>query len=193
MCEKNYYEILGVGAQADGAAIQRSYWQLARKFQALAPSDPRARVMLDDLNEAYAVLGSPQLRQEYDGGGRAGAPAGTRQRRSRGINIPNIAAWRRTLRSRPEAVATPSIEAAEAPVASAPRPARRTTVDDLRLSTASIVGRMRQTAAPDVLKETPDTTLVDIFQSEKDIEEPAEPLSAVLDVLRGSREPANSR
>jgi hypothetical protein len=67
-------------------------------------------------------------------------------------------------------------------------------VDDLRLSTASIVGRMRQTAAPDVLKESsPDTTLVDIFQSEKDVEESGEPLAAVLDVLRGSREPASSR
>jgi hypothetical protein len=34
---------------------------------------------------------------------------------------------------------------------------------------------------------------VDIFQSERAIEEPEEPLTAVLDVLRGSHEPASTR
>jgi hypothetical protein len=39
----------------------------------------------------------------------------------------------------------------------------------------------------------PDTTLVDIFQSERDVETPSEPLSAVLDILRGSRDPVELR
>jgi hypothetical protein len=35
----------------------------------------------------------------------------------------------------------------------------------------------------------PDGTLVDIFRSEDELERSSEPLSAVLDVLRGSRHP----
>ena len=73
--------------------------------------------------------------------------------------------------------------------------ARQVPIDDLQRSTASIVGRWRKSAAPDVLRRTqsPDTTLVDIFQTERNLDQPAEPLTAVLDVLRGSREPVSPR
>ena len=201
MTDKNYYEILGLGQHADGAAVHRSYWHLARTYQALAPSDPRARQMLDDLNEAYGVLGTPPLREEYDatyvapGEDASHGRQGAAKRSGRGISLSGLLSWRHKGASLPSG-AEPRVEMA--PVAeatpTAPRRVRPTSVDDLRLSTASIVGRLRQSATPpDVLRaQAPDTTLVDIFQSERELEEPAEPLSAVLDVLRGSREPANS-
>jgi hypothetical protein len=66
--------------------------------------------------------------------------------------------------------------------------------DELRTSTASMVGRWRANAAiGGETDRTPDSTLVDIFRSEHEIESLSEPLSAVLDVLRGSRSAVESR
>jgi curved DNA-binding protein CbpA len=196
MSDKNYYEILGVNAGADGTAVHRSYWQLARKYQSLAPADPRAAQMLDDLNEAYGVLGTPALREQYDAGlgHTATVHAGRSARAPRRLDVARVLPWRRRDDGRPlpsDITKSPDRPAAPPP---APRRARGSQVDDLRSSTASIVGRWRKTAAPDVLRtKDPDTTLVDIFQSERAIEEPEEPLTAVLDVLRGSHEPASAR
>jgi curved DNA-binding protein CbpA len=66
MATTDYYEILGLRPSADGAMVDQAYWHLARKYQALAESDARAQAMLDKLNEAYAVLGTPRRREEYD-------------------------------------------------------------------------------------------------------------------------------
>ena len=57
MSDRDYYEILGLTPKADGTMVDQSYWHLARKYQALAVTNARARFMLDDLNEAYGVLG----------------------------------------------------------------------------------------------------------------------------------------
>jgi curved DNA-binding protein CbpA len=199
MSDNNYYEVLGVKPGADGTAVHRSYWQLARKYQALAPADPRAAQMLDDLNEAYGVLGTPALREQYDAGlGQAASVHGRRSERSpRRLDVARVLPWRRKDDIQPgpsDITGAPSRPATRTAPPAAPRRARGSHVDDLRSSTASIVGRWRKTAAPDVLRtKDPDTTLVDIFQSERAIEEPEEPLTAVLDVLRGSHEPASTR
>ena len=66
MSDRDYYEILGLTPKADGTMVDQSYWHLARKYQALAVTNARARYMLDDLNEAYGVLGTPTLRRQYD-------------------------------------------------------------------------------------------------------------------------------
>jgi curved DNA-binding protein CbpA len=66
MTTNNYYEVLGLAPFAEGAIVDQAYWHLAKTYQALAEADPRARQALDDLNEAYAVLGTPRLREEYD-------------------------------------------------------------------------------------------------------------------------------
>lgn len=198
MTDRNYYEILGIGQHADGTAIHRTYWQLARKYQTLAPADPRARLMLDELNDAYGVLGTPALREQYDSSlahsqdGMIGCGSDQDARPGLRASVSNILRWRPIRRgpaAQTEALAEPLTPARQA------RRTRSANVDEMRLSTASIVGRWRQNATPDVLRtqRTPDTTLVDIFQSERAIDEPAEPLNAVLDVLRGSRESANSR
>ena len=66
MSDRDYYELLGLTPRADGAMVDQAYWHLARKYQMLAVTNPRARAMLDELNEAYGVLGNPRLREQYD-------------------------------------------------------------------------------------------------------------------------------
>jgi hypothetical protein len=66
MSDRDYYEILGLTPTADGAMVDQAYWHLARKYQGLAATNPRAQHMLDELNEAYGVLGTPRLREQYD-------------------------------------------------------------------------------------------------------------------------------
>ena len=66
MSDRDYYETLGLTPIADGAMVDQAYWHLARKYQTLAATHPDANHMLDELNEAYGVLGNPILRREYD-------------------------------------------------------------------------------------------------------------------------------
>lgn len=66
MSDRDYYEILGLTPRADGAMVDQAYWHLVRKYQALAATNARARYMIDEVNEAYGVLGNPRLREQYD-------------------------------------------------------------------------------------------------------------------------------
>ena len=56
-----------------------------------------------------------------------------------------------------------------------------------------MVGRWRTKVNTTPAPSGPDLTLVDIVRSEEEIETQSEPLTAVLDVLRGSRKPVESR
>lgn len=190
MSQQNHYETLGLTPEADGPSVHRAYWDRARRYQALAPSDPRAHGMLDELNEAYAVLGTPSLREEYDATLRSGPAAP--EPRERPASRLRALLRPRPATPRPEPPRVPATPAATAaPLAAAiVRPSSRgTTAEELRASTASMLGRWRKVAPATPLAAKPDTTLVDIFQSERDVAEAEEPLNAVLDVLRGSREP----
>jgi DnaJ domain len=62
----DYYEVLHLHPEADAAMVDQAYWHLARLYNAAIPSDGTAREMLEELNEAYSVLRTPQLRDEYD-------------------------------------------------------------------------------------------------------------------------------
>ena len=73
---KDYYQILQLHPTADSTMVDQAYWRLARLYNAAIPSEVTAITKLDDLNEAYRVLGSPALRQEYDQGGHADPSAG---------------------------------------------------------------------------------------------------------------------
>ena len=88
--EKDFYKILGVPADADAAGIKKAYRKLARKLHPdQNPGDDAAEKRFKEIGEAYAVLSSPEERQQYDGirsmshggarftsGGRGGAGAG---------------------------------------------------------------------------------------------------------------------
>lgn len=62
---KDYCLILQVHPEADGDMVEAAYWHLAKRYSEAGPSDPSARARLDDLNEAYSVLGSPKHRDNY--------------------------------------------------------------------------------------------------------------------------------
>jgi len=66
MSDRDYYEILGLTPRADGTMVDQAYWHLVRKYQALAATNSRAQRMIDEVNEAYGVLGNPDLREQYD-------------------------------------------------------------------------------------------------------------------------------
>lgn len=62
----DHYLVLQVHPEADAAMIDAAYWHLARRYNDAEDGDPSARAKLDDLNEAYSVLGSSARRQKYN-------------------------------------------------------------------------------------------------------------------------------
>ncbi len=211
MESQELYEVLGLQPFADGAMVDQAYWHLAKSFQTLAITDPRARQSLDDLNDAYGVLGTPRLREEYDETLRNRAPRVTWAAppvvtsRKKGFGL---SSWFK--RTNPGDVA-PAYEVGVPVVApvftseKSPTPLVRTTrrstsdVQDLQASTGAMLERWRASARLDAeatASETgtaPDTTLVDIFRTEQAVDDDQGPLNAVMDVLRSSKESAPTR
>jgi len=64
---KDYYRILGVDKDATPQQIKQAYRDLAVKYHPdRNPSDSEALEKIQTINEAYAVLSSPQKRRDYD-------------------------------------------------------------------------------------------------------------------------------
>jgi len=77
--DSEYYDILGVGRDADLSTIKKAYRRAAVKYHPdKNPGDKQAEEMFKTAAEAYAVLCDPQKRQLYDQFGKAGlgGPAG---------------------------------------------------------------------------------------------------------------------
>jgi curved DNA-binding protein CbpA len=69
--DRYYYEALGVEPNADPSKIKRQYYLMARKFHPdKNPGDDAAAEKFKLIAEAYQVLSDPELRMEYDKGGR---------------------------------------------------------------------------------------------------------------------------
>lgn len=62
---KDYCLIMQVHPEADAAMIDAAYWHLARRYNQEARDDPSARAKLEELNEAYSVLGSAGRKEVY--------------------------------------------------------------------------------------------------------------------------------
>ena len=63
---KNYYETLQVDPAAEQEVIEAAYRRLARKYHPDTNKSPNAKTMMQEFNEAYAVLRDPATRAVYD-------------------------------------------------------------------------------------------------------------------------------
>jgi curved DNA-binding protein len=63
---RDFYEVLGVGRNADQSEIQRAYRKLARTHHPDVNKDPAAETRFKEISEAYDVLSDPELRKRYD-------------------------------------------------------------------------------------------------------------------------------
>src|SRR5690349_20703418 len=75
--KRDYYEILGVGREADDAALKSAYRKLALlNHPDRNPNNPDAAEKFKEASEAYAVLSDPEKRARYDRFGHSGVGAG---------------------------------------------------------------------------------------------------------------------
>src|ERR1700758_4862021 len=74
---RDYYEVLGVGREADEAEIKKSFRRLARELHPDVNShDPQAEEKFKEAAEAYEVLSDSQRRGTYDRYGYEGLRSG---------------------------------------------------------------------------------------------------------------------
>ncbi len=67
MSKRDYYEVLGVGRDADDADIKKAYRTLAMKHHPdRNPGDAKAEELFKEASEAYQVLSEPEKRSAYD-------------------------------------------------------------------------------------------------------------------------------
>ncbi len=70
--KRDYYEVLGVGRDADADTLKKAYRKLAKKYHPdTNPGDAEAEKKFKEASEAYAVLSDAQKRQQYDQFGHA--------------------------------------------------------------------------------------------------------------------------
>ncbi|MDP6438303.1 MAG: molecular chaperone DnaJ [Candidatus Brocadiia bacterium] len=73
MSPRDYYEVLGVGREAEPDMIKRAYRKLALKYHPdRNPDDPDAAGRFKEAAQAYDVLGDDEKRRVYDVYGEAG-------------------------------------------------------------------------------------------------------------------------
>ena len=77
MAKRDYYEVLGVGRNADAKEIKRAYRKLAKKYHPdMNPGDKDAEQKFKEASEAYAILSDPEKRRQYDQFGHAAFEGG---------------------------------------------------------------------------------------------------------------------
>lgn len=74
--DRDYYELLGVGREADEAEIKRAFRRLAREIHPDVSDAPDAEERFREVVEAYEVLSKTETRDLYDRYGHAGLRSG---------------------------------------------------------------------------------------------------------------------
>ena len=65
--KRDYYEVLGIGKQADEKEIKKAYRKLAKKYHPdTNPNDKTAEQKFKEVTEAYNVLSDPEKKKLYD-------------------------------------------------------------------------------------------------------------------------------
>lgn len=78
MAKRDYYEVLGVGRDADAKEIKRAYRRLAKKYHPDAnPGNKQAEQKFKEVTEAYNVLSDTEKKKLYDQYGFAAFEEGT--------------------------------------------------------------------------------------------------------------------
>jgi molecular chaperone DnaJ len=88
--QRDYYEVLGVGRDADAKAIKDAFRALALKYHPDRNKSPDAEERFKEIAEAYAVLSDPKKRAEYDARGFAGVAGFTPEDLFGGIDFGDI-------------------------------------------------------------------------------------------------------
>jgi hypothetical protein len=65
---KDYYQILGIRSDSTLKEIRRAYRQLAILYHPDRNPDGQSTTKMQEINEAYSVLGDPRKRREFDFG-----------------------------------------------------------------------------------------------------------------------------
>src|SRR3954454_19456884 len=73
---RDYYELLGVGRDADEQEIKRAFRKLARELHPDVSEEPDAGDRFREVAEAYQVLSNSETREVYDRYGHAGLRGG---------------------------------------------------------------------------------------------------------------------
>ena len=81
MAKRDYYEVLGVGRNADEKEIKRAYRKLAKQYHPdMNPGDAKAEQKFKEITEAYNVLSDTEKKKLYDQFGFAAFEEGFRQK-----------------------------------------------------------------------------------------------------------------
>jgi molecular chaperone DnaJ len=72
----DFYDLLGVGRDADADTLKRAYRRLARQYHPDVNKDSGAEERFKEIGRAYEVLSDPQSRARYDQFGEAGLGGG---------------------------------------------------------------------------------------------------------------------
>ncbi|KJS80391.1 MAG: molecular chaperone DnaJ [Peptococcaceae bacterium BICA1-8] len=73
MAKRDYYEVLGIGKDANEADLKKAYRKLARQYHPdVNPGDKEAESKFKEVTEAYEILSDPDKKARYDQLGHAG-------------------------------------------------------------------------------------------------------------------------